>query len=133
MNNLKRKIAIERFMSYPSQIVSLVNRRNIEVVVYDEKGPIARLTPYKHTPVVAITNLRNEVAAVDRARAEGEMMDIGEVSADQLDQGGVWRITPGFKKELEKPAWLRKISRFSISGLLKKIREVESTPSSARA
>jgi len=133
MNSLKRKIAIERFMTYPSQIVSLVNRRGMEVVVYDEKGPIARLTPYKQTPVVAITNLLNEGAVVDRERAEGEMMDISEVTSEQLDQGGVWRITPGFKKELEKPAWLRKISRFSISGLLKKIREVESIPSSMRA
>ena len=133
MNSPKRKIAIERFMTYPSQIVSLVNRRGMEVVVYDEKGPIARLTPYKQTPVVAITNLLNEGAVVDRERAEGEMMDISEVTSEQLDQGGVWRITPGFKKELEKPAWLRKISRFSISGLLKKIREVESIPSSMRA
>lgn len=133
MNSLKRKIAIERFMTYPSQIVSLVNRRGMEVVVYDEKGPIARLTPYKQTPVVAITNLRNEGAVMDRERAEGEMVDISEVSAEQLDQGGVWRITPGFRRELEKPAWLRKISRFSISGLLKKIREVESMPFSMRA
>jgi hypothetical protein len=133
MNSLKRKIAIERFMTYPSQIVSLVNRRSIEVVVYDEKGPIARLTPYKQAPVVSITNLRNNVAALDRERAELEMIDISEVTPAQLDQGGVWRITPSFKKELEKPAWLRKISRFSISGLLKKIREVESVPSSIRA
>jgi len=133
MNSLKRKIAIERFMTYPSQIVSLVNRRSIEVVVYDEKGPIARLTPYKQAPVVSITNLRNNVAALDRERAELEMIDISEVTPAQLDQGGVWRITPGFKRELEKPAWLRKLSRFSISGLLKKIREVESLPSSMRA
>ncbi len=133
MNSLKRKIAIERFMTYPNQIVNLVNRRGMEVVVYDEKGPIARLTPYKQTPVVAITNLRNESAVMDRERAEGEMMDISEVTSEQLDHGGVWRITPGFKKELEKPAWLRKISRFSLSGLLKKIREVESIPSSMRA
>lgn len=133
MESLKRKIAIERFMLYPTQIVSLVNRRSMEVVVYDEKGPVAKLTPYRQSPVVAITNLRNEVAAGELERAQGEMMDIGEVSAEQLDQGGVWRITPGFKKELEKPAWLRKISRFSLSGLLKKVREVEPVPSSARA
>lgn len=133
MNSAKRKIAIERFMTYPSQIVSLVNRRGMEVVVYDEKGPIARLTPYKQSQVVAITNLRNDGAALDRDRAVGEMMDISEVTSDQLDQGGVWKISSNFKKEMEKPAWLRKLSSFSISGLLKKIREVETLPSSMRA
>jgi hypothetical protein len=105
----------------------------MEVVVYDEKGPIARLTPYKQAPVVAITNLRNEVATMDRDRAAMEMMDISEVSADQLNQGGVWKISSNFKKEIEKPAWLRKLSSFSISGLLKKVREVETFPASIRA
>jgi hypothetical protein len=133
MHTAKRKIAIERFMTYPSQIVSLVNRRGMEVVVYDEKGPIARLTPYKKSPVVAITNLRNDVAVMDRDRAAVEMMDISEISADQLSQGGVWKMSSSFKKEIDKPAWLRKLSGFSISGLLKKIREVETLPSSIRA
>lgn len=133
MNSPKRKIAIERFMTYPSQIVSLVNRRGMEVVVYDEKGPIARLTPYKKSPVVSITNLRNDVAVMDRDRAAVEMMDISEISSDQLNQGGVWKMSSSFKKEIEKPAWLRKLSSFSISGLLKKVREVETLPSSIRA
>lgn len=133
MHTAKRKIAIERFMTYPSQIVSLVNRRGMEVVVYDEKGPLARLTPYKQSPVVAITNLRNDVAVMDRDRAAVEMMDISEISSDQLNQGGVWKMSPSFKKDIEKPAWLRKLSSFSISGLLKKVREVETLPSSIRA
>jgi hypothetical protein len=133
MHTAKRKIAIDRFMAYPSQIVSLVNRRSMEVVVYDEKGPIARLTPYKQSPVVAITNLRNDGAALDRDRAVGEMMDIREISADQLNQGGVWKISSSFRNELAKPAWLRKLSNFSLSGLLRKVREVETFPSSMRA
>ena len=133
MNSAKRKVAIERFMTYPSQIIRMVNRRGMEVIVYDEKGPIARLTPYKQSPVSVITNLRGDGAVFERNRAVREMMDISEVPADQFDQGGVWKISAKFRRDLEKPAWLRKLSSFSISGLLKKIREVETMPSSIRA
>ncbi|MBI4665900.1 MAG: hypothetical protein HY751_05740 [Nitrospinae bacterium] len=133
MNNLKRKITLDRFMSYPSQVVSLANRRGLEVVVYDSTGPIARIMPCRKNSMVAITNLRKEPAEAVEAAVSQEIGYLSEVTSEQLDTGGVWRLDDYLKKDMERPAWVSRLSRLSVSGLLKKVKVLDFIPSSVRA
>ncbi|MBI5814492.1 MAG: hypothetical protein HZB29_02650 [Nitrospinae bacterium] len=118
MTPQKRKISLERYMEYPSHVIGFVNKKGVEVVVYDQSGPVARIAPYQK--MVAISNLKEHSAKDESLATAAEMRDIREVSPEQMDNGGVWRMGSQTRKELDNTGWLKKIARLSPAEILKR-------------
>lgn len=131
MNAQKRKISLDRYMDYPSQVISFVNRKAVEVVVYDGSGPVAKIAPYRK--MVTISNLREKAANDESIITAQEMRDIKEVTPEHMNEGGVWKLSDETRREMEKTGWLKKLSQMSPSELLRKARIPGFLHSHARA
>jgi len=107
----RKKISLEKFEKYSRQILALVNSRNIEVVVYNEDGPVARLIPYAAAP----------------------MGIVKERTVKPMDLGGVWYIDEETQKRLAKAKRRRKFRGFSLGGVWKLARISAILPFLARA
>ncbi len=75
---LTKKISLSRFQEKSPQVLRLVSTQSMEVIIYDGKGPVARLAPY--------TNARKP----DKLRTV-EPQHKSDISP--MNRGGVWAIS----------------------------------------
>lgn len=88
MSMRKRKISLELFQKYPRKTLSLVNRQDVEVIVYDEGGAVARLIPYAAGPMgVALSS-----------------------GVRPMDMGGVWYVDEALRRKLAGKRRRRRIT-----------------------
>ncbi len=95
-----KKISFERFQEQSQQVIQLVNARNMEVIVYNEQGPMARLMPFSIRKRVA--NLRPIEPRLNNG-------------ANPVDQGGVLALQEKTMDKIRKPKW--GLNQLSISSL----------------
>ncbi|MGK7346282.1 MAG: hypothetical protein ACNS63_10805 [Candidatus Nitrospinota bacterium M3_3B_026] len=88
MSMRKRKISLELFQKYPRGTLGLVNRQDVEVIVYDENGAVARLIPY----------------------AAGPMGVVKESGVRPMDMGGVWYVDEALRRRLSRKRRGRRIA-----------------------
>ncbi len=102
-----KKISLSKFQEKSSQVLQLVNTQSMEVIIYDKKGPVARLAPY--------TNARKpgKLRTVEPQR---------ESSESPMNRGGVWAINESASRKIMLPKPEKNSSLFSISGLWKAAR-----------
>jgi len=108
----RKKISMDRFQRYSRQVINFVNRRGVEVVVYNDEGAVARLLPYAAGPM-GVT------------RSEG---------VRPMDMGGVWYIDEETRDSLDASKRKKGLfHRFSLGGVWKLARVSAILPFFTRA
>ncbi len=78
-----RKMSLERFQENSSKVIQLVNNVKMHIIVYNENGPVAQITP------------SGTIARKQKAREAPAVPD-----TKPMDQGGVWTIDSEARKKI---------------------------------
>ena len=104
---LTKKISLKRFQEKSRQVFKLVNTQGMEVIVYDDRGPVGRLSPFVS------------------ANKPGKLRTLEPAYQDQgspMDRGGVWFISETVRKAIAPSEPEKNPSLFSLGGLWKAAR-----------
>lgn len=104
---LTKKINLKKFQEKSAQVFKLVNTQNVEVIIYDERGPLARLSPF------ARANRPVKLRTLEPARHYHD---------SPMDRGGVWAISKTVRKAIAPARREGSQGFFSLGGWWKAAR-----------
>lgn len=113
-----KKISLKRFQDKSQQVFRLMNAQNIDIIIYDDKGPLAMITPFSN------------------ATQPGKLLTLEpqrEYSSSPMDQGGVWALSDSVRKAIAPPPPEKNPSLFSLAGLRKAARVSVTIPFMSRS
>jgi len=82
---LTKKISLKKFQEKSRQVFKLVNTKGVEVIVYDERGPLVRLSPF------VSANKPVKLRTLEPARHYND---------NPMDRGGIWAISETVRKAI---------------------------------
>lgn len=104
---LTKKISLKRFQEKSRQVFTLVNTQNMEVIIYDERGPLGRLSSFVSA---------NKPGKLRTLQPANQYQD------NPMDQGGVWAISETVRKAIAPAEREANSGLFSLGGLWKAAR-----------
>lgn len=104
---LTKKISLKRFQEKSRQVFKLVNTQSMEVIVYDERGPLAKLSPFMST------NKPGKLRTLEPAN---------QYPDSPMDRGGIWAISDTVREAIASPKPGAGAGLLSLGGLWKAAR-----------
>lgn len=102
-----KKISLKRFQKKSSQVFKLINTQSMEIIVYDERGPLAKLSPF------VSANKPGKLRTLEPAN---------QYTDSPMDRGGVWAISDIVRKVMAPSKPETGAGLFSLGGLWKAAR-----------
>jgi hypothetical protein len=104
---LTKKISLKRFQEKSRQVFKLVNTQGMDVIVYDDRGPLAKLSPFM---------------AENKSGRLKTLQPANQYSDSPMDRGGIWALSDSVRRAIGPAKTKTRAGMFSLGGLFKAAR-----------